>query len=332
MIDRRLFKGTSMFNLSKQKIQFELNNLKSFIEEISIYINDKKNETEKNYNDALKDLQSENESEIDVDFYFDDEFHKYNEIFPKHHFNPLLLSIYGLFESWLKRLCDLDNRRGFSNIKVNDLAGGNYIEKSRKYLNVVAELNLDETEKIWQKIKQIQKVRNAIAHNNSNIKTDKNREISKQDLFPILSRDKRIVLNENIGSFFIAEKDYLFEVIDLVSKYLEYVIEKLSHRKVVAKNTTMPFNNAGWGQEKSENVIDGIIRCLDLIEEFERRDDEYRESDFKANLKGQFGSVLWDATKLYSFFCDGKWDVNDRELIMNEKKDGFEKLKKIYRR
>lgn len=333
MIDRRLFKGELKFDIFQRMIQFELDNIKSFIEEISEYIDEKKNEIEKDYNSAVTDFQSENniESNVDPAFFFGDEIHRYNEVFPKHYYNPLLLSIYGLFENWLKRLCDLDSRRGFSTVKVNDLAGGNYIEKSRRYLTIVAELNLEETETIWQKIKQTQKIRNAIAHNDSNIKTDKNRDITKQELFSLLSKDKRIVLNESIGSFFINDKEFLFEVIDLITKYLNIVITKLAGRKVIAKNTTMPYNNGGWGQEKSELIIDGLIKCIELLEEFDRRVDEHRENDFKINLSGELGSIMFDATKIYSFFCDGEWDVEDRDIIMKEKKEGFDKIKKIYK-
>jgi len=334
MADRRLYKEESKFKMFKRMIQFELDNIKSFIDEISGYINDKKNEIEKNYDQALTNFQSDNEDEAEFDpaYFFEDKIHKYNDIFPKHYFNPLLLSIYGLFESWLKRLCDLDSSRVFLNVKVKDLAGSNYIEKSRKYLIIVAEINLDETEKIWQKVKQIQKVRNAIAHNDSNIRTDKNKDIKKQELYSVLNKDKRVILNQSIGSFFITDKDYLFEVIDLITEYLDYVITNLASRKVVAKNTSMPFNMAGWGQEKSENIIDEIIHCIELLEEFNKRDDEHRETDFKDSLFGVIGGILWDATKVYSFFCDGKWDVKDRDIIMKEKKEGFDKIKKIYKR
>lgn len=332
MVDRRLFKGESMFNVFKRKINFELENIKSFIEEISGYITDKQTEIEKSYDSAMKDFQNDSDEDIDPGFYFDDDIHKYNEVFPKHYFNPLLLSLYGLFENWLKRLCDIDSKRGFSNVKVKDLAGSNYIEKSRKYLSIVADLNLSETENDWQRIKQIQKVRNAIAHNDSNIKTDKNRELKKQELYSYLKKDNRIKLNESIGTFYIKDKEYLYEAIELIEKYLIYVISNLSSRKVVAKNTTMPFNNASWGQEKTEHIIDEIISCLDLIDEFDKRNDEYRESDFKANLTGKLGSIMWDATKTYSFFCDGKWDVKDRDIIMEERREGFEKIKEIYRK
>jgi hypothetical protein len=332
MVDRRLFKGMSMFNVFKERIKLELENIQSFIEEISDYIKKRQSDIEKSYDSAISDFKPDEDEGFDPAFIYDDDIHKYNEVFPKHYFNPLLLSIYGLFENWLKRLCDLDSRRGFSNLKVNDLAGGNYIEKSRKYLKVVAELNLDDTEKDWQKIKQIQKVRNAIAHNDSNIKTDKNRELEKQELYTIIKSDNRIELNDSIGSFYIKDKEYLYEVIELITKYLNFVISNLASRKVVAKNTTMPFNNDGWGQEKTEQIIKGLIQCLDFLDDFNERTDEHRESDFNVNLEGNLGSIMWDATKVYSFFCDGKWDTKDSDIIMKERKEGLEMIKKIYNR
>lgn len=331
MIDRRLYKGESKFNVYKRTINFELENIKSFIEEISGYIKDKQTEIEKSYDAAMEGFNSDADDDFDPSLYFDDDIHKYNEVFPKHYFNPLLLSLYGLFENWLKRLCDLDSRRGFTNVKVGDLSGSNYIEKSRKYLSIVAEINMDKTDKDWQKIKQIQKVRNAIAHNDSNIKTDKNKELEKQELYNYLKQDIRVELNEKLGTFYIKEKEYLYEVIELIENYLNVVIKDLSERKVVAKNTTMPFDNGRWGKEKTGNIIEGIIRCMDLIDEFEKRTDEHRESDFKGNLVGILGSIAWDATKTFSFFCDGKWEVKDRELIMEERMKGFEKLKEIYK-
>lgn len=330
MVDSRLFKGESIFDTFKRKIQFDLENIKSFIEEISGYISDKQKEIEDSYNTVINEFEEEINNEIDPSFFFDDEMHKYNKVFPKHYFNPLLLSLYSLFENWLKQLCDLDSKRGFSNVKVSDLAGNNYIEKSRKYLSIVAELNLTEIEKDWQKIKQIQKVRNAIAHNNSNIDTYKNKDIDKQDLFSFIKNDERIEFDKKTGKFHIKDKEFLYETIDLVDRYLNFIISHLSSKKVVAKNTTMLFDNVSCGQEKTEHIIAGIIHCIDLLDEFDKRRDEYRESDFKANLIGTLGSIMYDATNIYAFFCDGEWDVKDRDIIMQERKEGLEKIKYIY--
>lgn len=333
MTDKRQFKNKSNFGMFRQLIKFELDNLTTFIDEISEYLVNKQSQIEDGYDSALKEYkENDEENNFDPFQFFEDDFYKYNEVFPKNYYNPILLSIYGLFENWLKKLCDLDNKRGFSNIKVSDLAGENYIEKSRKYLNVVAGIHLEEADKNWQRIKQIQKVRNAIAHNDSNIKTDKNKDIDKQELYNQLQNDIRIKLNVNTGSFYISDKAYLLDTIELVSMYIDFVIKELSARKVVAKNTSMPYDNTGWGHEKSEQIINGVIHCLNLLDEFEARDDKFREEDLIGNIKGALGGIVWDSTKLYSFFCDAHWDVEDRKLIMNEKKEGFEKLKKIYNR
>jgi hypothetical protein len=295
-------------------------------------LRDKQSEIETSYESAMEGFQIESDDFIDPGFYFENELSKYYDIFPKQYFNPLLISLYGFFENWLKRICDLDSKRGFSNVKVKDLAGGNYIERSRKYLSIVADLNLSESENDWQIIKKIQKVRNAIAHNDSNLIIDKNKELNQQVLYSHLKLDSRIGLNEKTGSFYIKDKEFLFEIIELIERYLTYVIDSLSSRKVVAKNTTMPFNNDTWGQEKAAYIIDCVVNCLDLIDKFNDRKDEYTEENFNADLQIELDNIMWDATKIYSFFCDSDWDEKDSALIIKERKQGFDKIKEIYRK
>ena len=42
-------------------------------------------------------------------------------------------------------------------------------------------------------------------------------------------------------------------------------------------------------------------------------------------------SICFDVTKLYAFFSNGKWDLKDVDLIMDERLEGFEKLKLYYK-
>ena len=92
----------------------------------------------------------------------------------------------------------------------------------------------------------------------------------------------------------------------------------------------MPYDNVSWGQEKSENVIKGIITAIHLTEQHENRIDEFKDTDFRHNLLGTLSGMAYDLTKIYSFFCAGKWDVKDGSTIMKEKEEGLEKLKVLY--
>jgi hypothetical protein len=328
MVDRRKFKGTSIYKILQHTIISELDELKDYVTEISSDLKLKQEKLEQDFNKAIEDASDEEQQEIH--FFYEDDINKYFKTFPVYTYNPILLTLYGFFENWLKKLCDFDNRRGFSQVKVSDLAGNNYIEKSRRYLNLIAEIDLNRTETQWQKIIEIQKIRNCIAHNDSNIIRNKSVSVEKQELFKILKDDKRIKLDLKKGDFYIQDKEFILEVITLFKDYLTNVTTELSTRKVVARNTTMPFNNVGWGQEKTEELLKSIISGIEMLDMNETRTDEFKDSDLKFNLRGHFKSMAWNVTKLYAFFCDGSWDTKDAEIVVSKKNEGLTELKKIY--
>jgi hypothetical protein len=329
MIDRRKFKATSIYVILQDIIDTELNDIEKYIEEVAGELLEKQKKVDKDYEAAIKQTQSEDG--FYVNSFFEDDIHKYHRILPIYTFNPTLLMLYGLFENWLKKLCDYHHRRKFSEIKVNDLAGNNYIEKSRKYLNLVADIDLSSVERVWQQIAFIQKVRNCIAHNNSNLITNKNAPIEKQELFNYIKSDTRFYLDEKQGNFFIQDKEVLKETIHLFKQYLSTITSQLSKKNVYVRNTSMPFDNTSWGQEKTETLLKDVIHGLELLDLNDKRTDEFKDTDLKFNLRGHFASMAWNLTKLYSFFCDGDWEVKDRDLICNKREEGLEDLKKIYK-
>lgn len=328
MIDKRKFKSVSIFKVFKDLIEFELKEIEGYLNEISTDLIEKQQRLEEDYKNA--NAQVEDESEFNPDFFFDDEIYKYFKVFPVYTFNPLLLTLYGQFETWLKKLCDLDHRKGFSKVKVSDLAGNNYIDKSRKYLELIAEVNVSTSDPTWIRITEIQKIRNCIAHNNSSIRRNKQISIEKQELYSVLLNDNRIELDKEKGDFYIKDKEFLFEVISLIKKYLFDLIENLQLRKVVAKNTTMPFDNATWGQEKTESLLQEVILSLNSLDENATRKDEFKDTDLKSNLRGTFESMIFNLTKLYSFFSNGKWDIVDQKYIVEERQKGLDKIKGLY--
>jgi len=328
MVDRRKFKGTSIFRVFKNLIELELREIEDYLNEISTDLADKQQRLDEDYKNA--NAQVQDDPEFDPHFFFEDDIHKYFKVFPVYTFNPLLLTLYGQFETWLKKLCDLDHRKGFSKVKVSDLAGSNYIEKSRKYMELIAEVSVSATDKNWIRITEIQKIRNCIAHNNSNIIKNKQVPIEKQELYNLLLNDSRFNFNKERGDFYIKDKEFLFEVISLMKSYLFDLIEQLQVRKVIAKNTTMPYDNTTWGQEKTETLLKQVISSLDLLDKNEIRTDEFKDTDLKGNLRGTFESMTFNLTKLYSFFSSGKWEVVDQKYIVEERLDGLKKLKDIY--
>jgi hypothetical protein len=328
MIERRQFTGTSIFTIFQSLIEMELREIEEYINETSSELKVKQEKLDKDYEQASKEV--EEDAEYYVHSYFENDIHKYFKVFPIYTYNPLLLTLYGQFENWLKKLCDLDSHKGFSKVRVKDLAGNNYIERSRFYLELVADINLDDTKLEWQKITQIQKIRNCIAHNDSNIVKDKSIPIEKQELYKILLNDNRLEFDKTKGDFYIKEPEFLLEAIELIKNYLVTVIGKIKTKQVVARNMSMPYDNTTWGQEKAETLLKQVISSLNMLDINEARTDEFKDSDLKSNLRVTFESMTFDLTKLYSFFANGKWEVVDQKYIVEERENGLDKIKKIY--
>jgi hypothetical protein len=327
MKNRRKFKEASIYTILQEIVDRELNDFENYVNEISSDLLAKQEKFETNFSEAL----NASSDEIDADTYFEDDPRKYFKVLPMYTYNPSLLVLYGFFENWLKELCKFHHERKFSQIKVSDLAGSNYIEKSRRYLILVAEINLNSVDKEWQQIQAIQKIRNCIAHNNSNVITNKNVPIEKQDLYKLLDNDERIHLDNKQGDFYIKDKKFILEVIDLFRFYLKKLTIELSKPKVHARNTSMPYDNTFWGQEKTERLLKDVIQGLKLMDLNETRTDEFKDTDLKFNLRGQFASMAFNLTKLYSFFCDSDWDVAHSTLIAKKGEDGLKELKRLYK-
>ena len=79
-------------------------------------------------------------------------------------------------------------------------------------------------------------------------------------------------------------------------------------------------------KQKTQNIINDTIHILHLLEEKENIDDIIFERIFN-----YISSMLYNLTKLYSFFLDSKWNIDDVELILKFKEKGFESLKNKYK-
>jgi len=326
MIDTRQYTTASLFAIFQELIEMELKEIEEYINEVSSDLSAKQKDLEKEYRRAEASIKQDDDDEDHPYFHFEDDINKYFKVFPVYTYNPLLLTLYGQFEVWLKRLCVLDYEKGLSQVKITDLAGNNYIEKSRKYLSKVAGISLDNTSSDWQRINDIQKMRNCIAHNESNIMMNQSLAIEKQDLYNTFLIDKRIEFNEISGDFYIKDKSFLLEVIQLIKVYVIDIIKALEKRKVVAKNMTMPFDNTDWGVEKSGLAIESIITLLNTLDKKEFKDFELRES-----LRETLRSMTHNVTKLLAFFSSGIWDSKDTELIFEAREKGLQKLITIYK-
>lgn len=109
---------------------------------------------------------------LDMERWIDSHFY-HNE------FEPLLIqslfiSLYSLFESQISSLSKAVESSNVNIIKINDLRGNGIIDKYRKYLDLVCDLeSVRQENDYWVKFKSFQFLRNRIVHNESYLTNDR---------------------------------------------------------------------------------------------------------------------------------------------------------------
>jgi hypothetical protein len=260
----------------------------------------------------------------------ENELKRDEESFKKFLYNSQLLTYYAFLEAWLKDLCDCHHKLGFNRITIKDLAGRNYIEKSMLYLEKVGDFHLENLKGEWIRIQNLQQIRNLIAHNNSNIVKDLNIPIDKQSQYQLISKEKSIKLDLSTGDFYIKEKEFLLDVLDLFQLYLSKIIRMIDKPRVVVISSELPYDMGSWGIEKIITLIKETISGIEQLENCKTRTDEYRYSDTIENGIGNYKSMNWNLTKLLSLFAGARWDVGDAGIINENGKRGLTELKEKY--
>ncbi|KAF0144346.1 MAG: hypothetical protein FD156_1897 [Nitrospirae bacterium] len=115
-------------------------------------------------------------------------------------------------------------------------------------------------------------------------------------------------------------------VIEIGPKILASLDGKIQKR-VVARDSSSPHNMDTWGHEKSEKALLSLARLVDTIKAEYVDNPELQDKFFE-----QLSPAIWNTSKLYSFFNDTEWQTEDRDIIMREGIQGFEKLKHRYNR
>lgn len=111
----------------------------------------------------------------------------------------------------------------------------------------------------------------------------------------------------------------------------KYDIDDIAKDKVVMMSKSYNYNMASWGLEKSENVLEELVRISEMLVN--------KEIDFKTcdnmidfpetaeeRFEGSLGVALYDQLKMYSFFIDEEWNSEYASWILNEGEKGYEKV------
>ncbi|NRR93499.1 hypothetical protein HSX10_18150 [Winogradskyella undariae] len=207
----------SLFNVNHYRIDIIIDYLHAFEK----YLIDKTSEIQ----DKISEWQnSEKEQKYSaVDYYIGD-YTNYNSNFKKLKLESTFLSSYSVFEHYFKSFSEIYTEYYNLKIKIDDLSGNNYINKSKQYLEKVINLDLKNLNSIWREITKYQRIRNKIVHNNAKFNPSEKETINE------LSKLNGIDIN-SFGLINITDKEFIFNFWSLFNDYINGII-KLTEEKI----------------------------------------------------------------------------------------------------
>jgi hypothetical protein len=143
------------------------------------------------------------------------------------YFNSLILSGYSIFEHSLKSIC-LFISEHFGNYKTFDDEPRDVLGNCIKYLKGTDLINFkdNEIDKYYIQIKNVNKLRNLIAHFNGNLYRDKTKPLKDQKHYNLFCSDKRLIIVQN-GQIYIDDSDYIISFIQNSEKFLQRIVEEI---------------------------------------------------------------------------------------------------------
>ncbi|CAM1356540.1 hypothetical protein [Tenacibaculum ascidiaceicola] len=133
----------------------------------------------------------------------------------------IFTTLFSMLEQELKKICELAQSIKLYNLKLKDLSGNNDVEKARKYIVKVMDVNLDRFNDDWILIKKHQEIRNSFTHRQGKLR--ENNEIEK---FRRQYEKLKISINED-RVFIIESSKFLLEFIDLTVRFLYRVCDEI---------------------------------------------------------------------------------------------------------
>lgn len=131
-----------------------------------------------------------------------------------------LLTICVFFEHELDKLCLLYKTEKSFKLALSDL-GGKGINRAVSYLNKVAEIEVHTHSKEWDRIQNIQKLRNVIVHQDGKLHDHQGKP--KKAVIDYINQTDTLSGKEEI----LISKGFLSHVVDIFRKYLNKIQESI---------------------------------------------------------------------------------------------------------
>jgi hypothetical protein len=145
-----------------------------------------------------------------------------SEIIPRFFRNPLILSLYGIYESAILDIASyLKTKKGLV-VKMKDLRG-NFLKRARMYFDHILNFPLCPDAQTWEDLETFALMRNAIAHSNGRL--DALKENTRKKIVELERADIGI---STLPHCLLISGDYLRKTYTLVDGMLTELVKRVS--------------------------------------------------------------------------------------------------------
>ena len=158
------------------------------------------------------------------DFEWHEAIHNYDLRFdfllPRAFRGSFLVALYAVYESSVTEIARLIQTSKGQSIALGDLRG-DFLDRSKKYFKNILQFDLCNDNKVWQRIRMLAEIRNAIAHVNGRLEM-----LNTGSRGKIRNWEKQGVGIENYNGYLVVNAGFTKEIFDLVRSSLEELVER----------------------------------------------------------------------------------------------------------
>ena len=204
-------------------LDFELEPILSFFQNSMEMIKQKQVELESKYKDWEKQQKEELGLPDAYEVFENDilEHSKFSSIL----YNSTFIAVYSRMEMMLFDICGYTQSVENLKINVKDISGQNYLDKCKKYIKKVLDVDLSNIETLWNIITKYQRIRNSIVHKNGKI------VIIDNDLKNFITNTSGIEYDESTTLVSISNNSFIVDFCKVVKKFIHEIITEITDQK-----------------------------------------------------------------------------------------------------
>lgn len=213
------YKGRTFETIYRRVVADRISEFDDYTRELETKFEEDKEHLEKRFAEITKELSAEEESEISD--YLSDEYYVIEEIHIGMFRKSTLVSLYSFLENSMSVLCNYVQVRESYRLKLDDLKGRG-IERARRYLEKVADINFDSLNDEWGKLKNLNRVRNCIVHADGHVD-------QSETLENIVTSTSGLSLKDDLIK---VERKYVDDITMVIKKFLDELIVSMETNNV----------------------------------------------------------------------------------------------------